>query len=30
MAKVAISPNDHPEAVEYHNIPIDYLELIEE
>ena len=30
MAKVAISPNDHPDSVEYHNIPIDYLELIEE
>jgi len=29
MAKVAISPNDHPDAVEYHDIPIDYLELIE-
>jgi hypothetical protein len=30
MAKVAISPNDYPDSVEYHDIPIDYLELIEE
>ena len=30
MAKVAISPNDYPETVEFHDIPIDYLELIEE
>ena len=29
FAKVAISPNDYPDAVEYHDIPIDYLELIE-
>ena len=29
FAKVAISPNDHPDSVEYHDIPIDYLELIE-
>jgi hypothetical protein len=30
MAKVAISPNDYPDTVEFHDIPIDYLELIEE
>ena len=29
FAKVAISPNDYPDSVEYHDIPIDYLELIE-
>jgi hypothetical protein len=29
MAKVAISPNDYPDAVERHDIPLDYLELIE-
>ena len=30
MAKVAISPNDYPDSVEHHDIPIEYLELIEE
>ena len=29
FVKVAISPNDYPDSVEYHDIPIDYLELIE-
>jgi hypothetical protein len=29
FAKVAISPNGYPDAVEYHDIPLDYLELIE-
>ena len=30
MAKVAISPNGYPDSIEYHDIPIDYLELIEQ
>ena len=30
MAKVAVCPDSNPDHVEYHNIPIEYLELIEQ
>lgn len=30
MAKVAVCPDNNPEYVEHHEIPIEYLELIEQ
>jgi len=30
MAKVAVCPDNNPEYVEYHQIPLEYLELIEQ
>jgi hypothetical protein len=30
MAKVAVCPDSNPDHVEYHDIPIEYLELIQQ